>query len=78
MSTEKEFSEYPLPIIRGVIRRIDGIKPYPSSNEYKGGNMRDVCWICHSWQERYFSIEFSEEMRSINEGKGDCFIHFRH
>jgi hypothetical protein len=40
--------------------------------------MRDVCWICHSWQERYFSIEISEEMRSLNEGKGDCFIHFRH
>lgn len=49
--TEKEFSEYPLPIIRGVLSRIEGIRPQIRSNEFRAGTIRDVCWICQSWQE---------------------------
>jgi len=32
--------------------------------------MRDVCWICHSWQEKLFDIPYpkdiQEEVKQMN------------
>lgn len=55
--TEKEFSEYPLPIVRGLLRQIDSIRPNKIHNEYREHHERDICWICESWQEVYFKIK---------------------
>jgi hypothetical protein len=43
--------------------------------------MRDVCWICHSWQQRYFAIEYTTEMKEqskSNPSAAAIYIHFKH
>lgn len=55
--TAKEFSQYPLPVVKGIIRKIDSIKPNPIVNEFKSSEYRDCCWICESWQQVSFKVK---------------------
>ena len=63
--TEKEFSQYPLPIMKGILRRINGVRPHLTTNTYKDQEARDVCWICQSWQERFIEVSFTQELQEL-------------
>jgi hypothetical protein len=61
--------QYPIPIKRGVLRRIHGLNVSNQRNEFKAAQNEDVCWICHGWQEVYFRMPRPAGFT------GDCFLH---
>lgn len=60
--------EYPIPIKRGILRRIRGVSLSTERNEFKSAHKQDVCWICQGWQE----IEFRNSRPS---NCSESFVH---
>lgn len=61
--------EYPIPIRRGILRRIRGLGLSSDRNEFKSTHKQDVCWICQGWQEVEFRIDRPAGFA------GECFLH---
>ena len=61
--------EYPIPIKRGILRRIRGVQLSTETNEFKSSHKQDACWICQGWQQVYFKIARPPGYQ------GDCYIY---